>query len=320
MNLSKYFACPRCKEHLVIKEDFYVCKACQENYPIKNGIPIFLIGHSTDSYSQYWDSGWKKRFNEGDHTFHKKSDREYDEIVGQNLEISRERKTPVTFIEPIDKELLLLNIGCGMDEASLITKIGVNNYIGIDYSYSAAKYSKESIKKLNGLGVTAQANAEVLPILSESVDIVYSSGVLHHTPNIGLTVREIFRVLKPSGMGVIGLYSTYSPKFIVARIVGSIKSIYSRQGRAWYELTEEAWKTEEKFNPWTETFSKKQMILMFEKHGCTDLTIRSTGFQWGDSFPIFGKYIANTTFGRITSTYLNNRLGSMWVVTFIKQK
>ena len=318
MNLTKYFACTKCKKKLNFEENSYFCKKCNAVYPVKHGIPIFLAGQNTDNYNEFWDSGWKKRFEEGDHSFHKKTGEAYNQIVSNMLDSARERNAAISFIEPISKNHLLLNIGCGMNEASVITMMGVNNYIGIDYSFSAAKYSHSSIKKLNGLGVTIQANAEVLPISTNAIDVVYSNGVLHHTPNIELTISEIFRVLKPSGHGIIGLYSKFSPKFIVARIVGKIKLFFLRKEGSWYEHSEEAWRDGDSLNPWTETFSKKQMLALFNKHDCEEIKISSNGFQWGDSFPIFGKYIAKTDFGKKSSAYLSSKIGSMWIVSFVK--
>lgn len=319
MNLTKYIACPLCKSELNLKENSYICKTCDKAYSIKEDIPIFLTGQSTDDFSKFWDSGWKKRVQEGDHFFHQEKGKAYDEVISNILESCRKRNTAITFIEPINPNHLLLNIGCGASEAPVITKMGVNKYIGIDYSFSAAKFSQLSINKLNGSGVTLQANAEVLPIISKSIDVVYSGGVLHHTPNIQLTISEIFRVLKPSGRGIIALYSTFSPKFIFARIVGKIKLVFSRKGGKWYEFTEEAWKDGQNFNPWTETFSKKQMLALFKQHDYKEIEISSTGFQWGDSLPIFGKYIAKTVFGQKSSVYLSSRIGSMWVVSFVKK-
>ena len=52
---------------------------------------------------------------------------------------------------------------------------------------------------------------------------------------------------------------------------------------------------------------------------CEELEISSTGFQWGDSFPIFGKYIAKTAFGKKSSAYLSSKIGSMWVVSLVKK-
>ena len=63
-----------------------------------------------------------------------------------------------------------------------------------------------------------QANAESLPIKSEAVDFVYSSGVLHHTPHIEKTILEIERVLKENGTATLGIYNSHSPKFLMTKL------------------------------------------------------------------------------------------------------
>jgi SAM-dependent methyltransferase len=50
------------------------------------------------------------------------------------------------------------------------------------------------------------ADAENLDFPDESFDLVYSHGVLHHTPDTARAVHEIRRVLKPGGRAIVMLY------------------------------------------------------------------------------------------------------------------
>jgi SAM-dependent methyltransferase len=50
------------------------------------------------------------------------------------------------------------------------------------------------------------ADAEQLPFPDNSFDIVYSYGVMHHSPNTTQCVREARRVLKPGGQARIMVY------------------------------------------------------------------------------------------------------------------
>ena len=318
--MFKNLACPLCKNDLAKKTKKLFCSSCNKAFEIKNYIPILLSGVKTDDYSQYWDKGWQSRFEKGDQSFHKENKINYYNSIKKLTHLCKDMKTPVSSVQVQSKNKNLLNIGCGMNEAPVITMMGVNNYIGIDFSYTAAKSSFDSIKKLGGNGITIQANAEILPIKSKSIDQVYSSGVLHHTPNIVVTLDEIYRVLKPGGIGVIGLYSKFSPKFIVAGIIGYLKFLISRKGKSWYSFTEGSWSTNGSLNPWTKTFSKEQVLLMLKKYNYSNIKIRSIGFQWGDVIPIFGKYFAKTLIGKKTASYLSDKLGSMFVITFNKIK
>ena len=55
-------------------------------------------------------------------------------------------------------------------------------------------------------GDFANADCERLPFADESFDVVYSNGVLHHTPDTAGAVREIHRVLRPGGLARVMLY------------------------------------------------------------------------------------------------------------------
>ena len=56
-------------------------------------------------------------------------------------------------------------------------------------------------------GNIIKGNAEKLDFSDESFDIVYSHGVLHHTPDINASLSEIERVLKKNGQFILMVYA-----------------------------------------------------------------------------------------------------------------
>ncbi len=51
-----------------------------------------------------------------------------------------------------------------------------------------------------------QADCENLPFASNTFDLVYSWGVIHHTPDTGKALQEIVRVCKPGGEAKVMVY------------------------------------------------------------------------------------------------------------------
>ena len=71
MKLEALFFCPKCLIQLKYNIENYKCNHCFSNYPILNGVPIFLtVERDTDVINKFWDDGWKNRFENTDHTFY----------------------------------------------------------------------------------------------------------------------------------------------------------------------------------------------------------------------------------------------------------
>jgi SAM-dependent methyltransferase len=102
--------------------------------------------------------------------------------------------------------LRVLEIGCGMGtDGAQFAKAGAI-YTGIDLTDAAVELARKRFQ-LSGLkGEFRVADAERLDFPDASFDLVYSHGVLHHTPDIEAAVREIHRVLKPGGRAMVMLY------------------------------------------------------------------------------------------------------------------
>lgn len=80
----------------------------------------------------------------------------------------------------------------------------------LDLSSGHLALAKEHFK-LRGLpGEFVLHDAESLVFDDDAFDLVYSNGVLHHTPNTRHVVGEIYRVLKPGGRAIIMMYAENS--------------------------------------------------------------------------------------------------------------
>lgn len=81
---------------------------------------------------------------------------------------------------------------------------------GIDLTSTAVELAQRRLS-LEGLkGEVLVADAEKLPFADGSFDLVYSWGVLHHTPDTRAAVGEVRRVLDAGGEARVMLYGRYS--------------------------------------------------------------------------------------------------------------
>ena len=104
------------------------------------------------------------------------------------------------------KGLRVLEIGCGLGtDGAQFAKAGAE-YTGVDLTDAAVELAQRRFELFNLPGKFQTADAEKLDFADDSFDLVYSHGVLHHTPDIERAVKEIYRVLRPGGRSVVMLY------------------------------------------------------------------------------------------------------------------
>jgi ubiquinone/menaquinone biosynthesis C-methylase UbiE len=110
----------------------------------------------------------------------------------------------------------VLEIGCGIGTDAFMLASYCKEYIGIDLTENAIQIVKERFKLYNLNGQFYSLNAEDLSVFEDnSIDMVYSFGVIHHTENPDKIVKEVNRVLKPGGIFKLMLYAKNSWKKIM---------------------------------------------------------------------------------------------------------
>ena len=104
------------------------------------------------------------------------------------------------------KGLRVLEVGCGLGtDGAQFAKAGAD-YTGVDLTEAAVGLARKRFDLSNLPGKFLKADAENLEFEDDLFDLVYSHGVLHHTPDTVGAVREIHRVLKPGGRAIVMLY------------------------------------------------------------------------------------------------------------------
>lgn len=104
------------------------------------------------------------------------------------------------------KDLRVLEIGCGLGtDGAQFAQAGAY-YTGVDLTDAAVELARKRFELFQLPGTFRTADAEGLDFPNDSFDIVYSHGVLHHTPDTAGAVKEVHRVLKPGGRAIVMLY------------------------------------------------------------------------------------------------------------------
>jgi SAM-dependent methyltransferase/uncharacterized protein YbaR (Trm112 family) len=326
---ADFLACPACHGDLNLARDTLTCSSCGRTYPVSNGVPLFDVPSDADSSAastakntrrHYWDSGWEARY-AGDHAELAKlvTRDDWHAYVGATVAAAPKHVRHFEAGKSAVQGKVVLDIGCGGGVSSATFGYFGARYIGIDHSLHAATYALRHLRCIEGEGFTAQGNAEALPIRTGSIDVVYSNGVLHHTPNFVRTLDEVHRVMKQGGKAIIALYSTYSTLFGLLRLHGLARGyISSKAMDEWMgKETEGAWRTENRVNQWSETFSARKLQRIVRKYDIRNLRFRKNGSPIGE-IPRIGGALLKVPLAKHLDGALEPLLGSMIIMTFEK--
>ncbi|MEP6662090.1 MAG: class I SAM-dependent methyltransferase [Verrucomicrobiota bacterium] len=111
-------------------------------------------------------------------------------------------------------------------------------------------------------------DAENLPFESNSFDLGYSFGVLHHSPDTIKAIGELIRVVKPGGEIKIMVYNRYSI-YVINRWV----RYALLRGKPWKSLAWVLWHHNESIG--TKSYTRSELKTIFKKFPVEDLTVHT---------------------------------------------
>lgn len=132
--------------------------------------------------------------------------KEFYQRIDQNRyqEYAPWMKKAIGFEQFKGKTVLEIGFGMGTDLFSFASSGAIVS--GVDLSPKHLEISSKRFA-LYGLNANLQlADTESLPFADATFDLVYSFGVIHHTPDTEKAVDEIHRVLKPGGQAILAVY------------------------------------------------------------------------------------------------------------------
>jgi ubiquinone/menaquinone biosynthesis C-methylase UbiE len=227
------------------------------------------------------------------------------------------------------KDLRVLEIGCGLGtDGAQFAQAGAD-YTGVDLTSAAVELTQKRFELFDLSGTFQTADAENLDFADNSFDLVYSHGVLHHTPDTAGAIGEVHRVLKPGGRAIVMLYHRDSYNYRVnisllrragvhlLRWQGGIKLVHLLTGESPERLKEHAQRlrqersylSSEEFlsqntdgagNPLARVYSRKEASELFKDFSKVELRTYFLNKRW---LPIVGPLLPRS---------LESRLAARW--------
>jgi SAM-dependent methyltransferase len=191
-------ACPQCRHAL---DEDLGCPGCARRWPAPDGIPRLRPDDAagrTEIVRLFYDRAPFPGYPSND-----------------SLAWLRARAERSAFARLLDASIpgdaLVAEIGCGTGQMSLYLARADRRLVALDLSRAALSLGAAAARRY-GVGTVRFVEADLarLPLRDGAFDIVYCSGVLHHTPDPRAAFAAIVRAVKPGGHVILGLYNRYA--------------------------------------------------------------------------------------------------------------
>lgn len=191
------------------------CEGCDSNFPIEDGLPVILRSdirseRTRQSFVKQWKLHEQRRFEQ--ETIYGKSQQEGLHDFQQAFGIA----DPASL-----QNCVILDAGCG--SGALTADIGKAapgaTVIGVDFSESA-RLAFERCRELSNVHVI-QADLSRPPLAPRTFDLIWSEGVIHHTPNTQRSFSSLAPLARSGGKLYIWIYSkeVFSPYRMARKVL-----------------------------------------------------------------------------------------------------
>ena len=232
--LTQMLACPRCEGALGLQvgaadgdeiiDGTLSCGACSVDYPVAGGIPRLLPDRSAVSGdAQRTVDRFGAQWNDFD-------------FIGEHYE-----RQFLGWIAPNDRDTfagqVVLEGGCGKGRHSaLASRWGAKEVIAVDLG-SAVEAAYRNTRGYENVHVV-QADLFHLPVRRDSVDLAFSVGVLHHTPDPRGAFTALVGRVRPGGRIIAWVYGQENNAWILRYVDPVRRRVTSRlPHRVIYQLS-----------------------------------------------------------------------------------
>ena len=185
-------------------------------YPIVKGIPRFV---ESDRYARSFSFEWDIH------------DRTQLDIYRTDSPSEKEFVAKTGFTPQFLNGKLVLDAGVGAGRYADIASRWKADVVGVDLSY-AVEAAQRNLGQRTNVWI-AQADIGQLPFRPESFDVIFSIGVLHHTPDTRAYFNKLIPLLKPGGVVAIWVYSRSEDYLTRARWVPFVNKLPDKTFYTW---------------------------------------------------------------------------------------
>ena len=206
----------------------------------------------------------------------------------------------------------LLEVGCGMGSDLLQFARGGARCIGVDLTPRSVQITRHRFKLYGADGSFMISDGEHLPFQSERFDVVYSNGVLHHTPDTAGAIREVHRVLRPGGVAKIMLYHRNSLNYWIEIVLRrGVLGLEFLRGRSAEQIMSRVIEfSEHDARPLVRVYSRRQTRELFGMFKDVRVDVEQL---LRDELRFLSPLVSETMFGK-----LRKKIGWNVIVTAIK--
>src|SRR6266849_927839 len=215
-----------------------------------------------------------------------------------SLEWLRARAERSEFARMLDRAIpgdaRVLDLGCGTAQMTLHLARANRRVIGADLTRASLQLGAAAARRFGLDGVQFVETDLHRPGLRKgSFDVIYSSGVLHHTPNPRAAFQRLAQLARPGGMIVVGLYNAvaripFQLRRLLARISGMASDPVLHDRRS-EPQRREAWIRDQYQHPEEHCHTLGEVQKWFAENGIEYLRAYPSALLDGDSKDLFAR-------------------------------